>query len=137
MSLGYLGKAKKIIEDETAVVYVYSGENLNDINSKRGDLDLYDGEISIQKSCLEEPEIHQKIKKTASHKKKLVVKRITHVVNVQQYIDSGEISIKQCKNEFSRENCKTDYYIAVRLLGHIFEEYQLNGELPQAVEFIQ
>lgn len=32
MSLGYICKSTKVIEDENSVLYLYSGENWNDIN---------------------------------------------------------------------------------------------------------
>lgn len=133
MSLGYIGKAKKMDEDEKYVIYLYSGENWNDKNSESGDVDLLDGEILINKKCLEEPIIHTKIKK-----KKIYEKRIVHTVNIQKYIDDGEIVIqKKCKNEFHRSGYSEIDYFAYMLLNKIFEEYQKVGELLEEVSFIQ
>ena len=136
MSLGYVGYARLVVEDEEFAIYEYSGENWNDEKSISGDAMLLDGEIQIKKSSLEEPEIHEKIRKLPNHRKKLVTKRITHVVNIQQKIADGDIVIKDCKNEFSRYGLETKY-LATRLLHRIFDEYQKNGRLPEKAGFMQ
>jgi hypothetical protein len=136
MSLGFLGYAKLSEEDEKYAIYLYSGENWNSAHSVSGDALLFDGEIHIKKSSLEEPEIHQKLKKMPNHRKKMITKRITHVPNIQQKIADGDIRIlKPCKNEFCRYGA--DGYIALMLLYRIFEKYQEIGKLPQNAEFIQ
>lgn len=85
MSLGYVGSCNLIYEDDKRVIYSYAGENWNDTNSKVGDIDLQDGEFTIYKRCLEEPEIHEKIVKLPSHRKKKIVKRIIHVPHINNY----------------------------------------------------
>lgn len=136
MSLGYLGRARLLEEDEEVAIYEYSGENWNDENSISGDSLLYDGLILIKKSSLEEPEIHERIKKMPNHRKKRVIKRITHFVDVEQKIKNGDIEIiKDCKNEFSRFSL--DRYIAIYLLHIIYKEYQELGSLPKSTAFIQ
>jgi hypothetical protein len=115
----------------------YSGENWNDGKSISGDAALFDGEIQIKKSSLEEPEIQEKIRKMPNHGKNLVKKRTTHFVDIQQKIDHGDIVIiRECKNEFSRYSAGVKY-LATRLLHHIFDEYQETGKLPQKTGFIQ
>ena len=52
LSLGYCGKCKLIEQNDDVVRYAYSG-----------DIELLDGIICIYKRCLEEPEIHIKIRK--------------------------------------------------------------------------
>lgn len=136
MSLGYLGRARLLEEDEEFAIYEYSGENWNDENSISGDSLLYDGLILIKKSSLEKPEIHERIKKMPNHRKKRVIKRITHFVDVEQKIKNGDIEIiKDCKNEFSRFSL--DRYIAIYLLHVIYKEYQELGSLPKSTTFIQ
>lgn len=136
MSLGYLGRARLLEEDEEVAIYEYSGENWNDENSISGDSLLYDGLILIKKSSLEGPEIHKRIKKMPNHRKKRVIKRITHFVDVEQKIKNGDIEIiKDCKNEFSRFSL--DRYIAIYLLHIIYKEYQELGSLPKSTAFIQ
>jgi hypothetical protein len=137
MSLGYVGYARLVVEDDEYAIYEYSGENWNDGKSVSGDAMLFDGEIQIKKSSLEEPEIHEKIRKMPNHRKKLVTKRITHFVDIQQKIDNGDIVIiRECKNEFSRYSTGVRY-LATQLLHHIFDEYQENGKLPQKTGFRQ
>jgi ribosomal protein S17 len=137
MSLGYVGCARLAVEDDEYAIYEYSGENWNDGKSVNGDAMLFDGEIQIKKSSLEEPDIHEKIHKMPNHKKNLVRKRITHVVDIQQKIDQGEIVIiRECKNEF-RHYSTGKRYLATRLLHQIFDEYQETGKLPQKTEFMQ
>lgn len=136
MSLGYVGNAKLITEDDTYAIYVYSGENWNALGFNSGDCQLFDGEIQIMKSSLEEPEIHTKVKKTPNHRKQTIVKRIPHRVDIGQKLSANEIIIlKPCKNEFTRFN--SDPYIAKKLLYRIYDSYQENGELPHFVSFAQ
>lgn len=138
MSLGFVGKCRKIVEDEERAVYAYSGENWNDPSSQSGDVHLLDGEITIRKRCLEEPEIHTRLRKTPSGKKELQTKRITHVVDIQRHIEDGNITIdKKCKNEFNRSRSSGANYIACGLLLKIFTSYQEQGVLPEQESFIQ
>ncbi|MDM8196214.1 hypothetical protein QUV98_07785 [Massilimicrobiota timonensis] len=136
MSLGYLGRARLLEEDKEYAIYEYSGENWNDKNSLSGDSLLYDGLILIKKSSLEEPKIHEKIKKMPNHRKKRVIKKITHFVDVEQKIKNGDIEIiKDCKNEFSQFSL--DRYIATHLLHVIYIKYQELGSLPTKIMFIK
>lgn len=141
MSLGYCGMCLKVMEDDEAVVYSYAGENWNDGGkSKSGDSLLQDGIIFIYKRCLEEPEIHSKVRRTSSGRKKLITKRITHIPSICAHVNSGDIIVeKECKNAFQRplfESMPLDY-IAYRLLIHIFTRYQEYGVLPEKEAFIQ
>jgi hypothetical protein len=136
MSLGFLGYAKLVAEDSKYALYLYSGENWNSEHSTSGDSVLYDGKIRIKKDSLEEPELHQKLKKMPNHRKKMLTKRITHIPNIVQKLLDGDVQIlKPCKNEFCRYS--TEYYLALSLLHRIFEEYQIIGKLPDKVSFIE
>ena len=42
---------------------------------------VFDGTITIQKDCFAEPEIHEKVKKLPSGKKKTIVKKIDSIQN--------------------------------------------------------
>ena len=139
VSLGYLGMCKKEAEDNEMVIYSYSGENWNDgCKSQKGDAELYDGIFLIYKDCLEEPEIHTKLKRMPSGRKKIIEKRITHIPNIYEYIQQNKIVVeKECKNAFRRRDNALIDYIAERLIYHVFEEYQLNGILPDKARFIQ
>lgn len=135
MSLGFIGYAKlKTIYDNVAI-YSYSGENWNDSLSNEGDSQLFDGEFQLLISSLSEPEIHEKITKYKSRRKK-VIKRIVQIQDINKIIENEEITVtRKCKNEFSRG--EIDCYIASRLIYNIFEDYQINGKLPEKVSFIQ
>lgn len=139
LSLGYCGKCKLIYQDDNVVRYVYSGENWNDEKSISGDIDLLDGEILIYKKCLEEPEIHMKVEKTPSGKKRIYEKRIVHTPSIGKHIGNREIVIeKKCKNEFKiYTTSDNDCYLAGKLLIKIFEAYQKDGKLPEEETFIQ
>ena len=140
MSLGYRGRCKLIDQDDTMAIYTYAGENWNDNGkSQENDCDLQDGLIIIYKKCLVEPEIHEKIKKMPSGKKKLIVKRIRKENNIAELIGKGDIVIdKRCKNEFSRSRYnENQHYLAERLIDHIFDRYQDDGMLPIEEYFIQ
>lgn len=70
MSLGIGAHANLIDEDKYFVMYEYGGYNLNDpryLNEEH----LFDGSITIPKACFAEPEIHTKLKKMPSGRKKL------------------------------------------------------------------
>ena len=139
MSLGYTGMCKKELEDDELVIYSYSGENWNDNGkSKSGDILLYDGSFVIYKDCLEEPEIHTKLKKMPSGRKKIIEKRITHVPDIIEYVNDKRIVVeKECKNAFRQGMTMPIDYIAYLLILHVFERFQLDGVLPEKESFIQ
>ena len=137
MSLGYTGLCIKIAENDVSVTYSYAGENWNDEKSTQGDCLLQDGEFVILKDCLVEAEIHTKIKKLPSGRKKTVEKRIPRHTDVTKLIGEGKIIIKkECKNAFKNGDNFIDQ-IAYCLLTGIFERYQIEGILPEQQRFIQ
>ena len=139
LSLGYCGKCKLIMRDENVVHYAYSGENWNDSNSIVGDIDMLDGELIIYKRCLEEPEVHVRVKRLPSGKKSAFKKRVIHIPAIRQHIANGDIIIeKKCENEFQRVGTSEgDCYLADMLLLKIFEAYQRDGVLPSEKSFLQ
>lgn len=70
ISLGIGAYAKLVIYDDTTVIYEYGGYNLNQKEYRNED-HVLDGTITISRSCFAEPEIHERIKKTPSGRKKL------------------------------------------------------------------
>lgn len=97
MSLGYGGTCKKELEDENMVIYSYSSYNLNE-EQFRNPGRIYDGTIAINKSCLIEPEIHEKIKRMPSGRKKLIVKRIPKNIDISEMIEQGQLQIENSNN---------------------------------------
>ena len=132
MSMGYGGFANKVLEDEQTVIYEYGGYNL-DIDDCRNEGRVCDGSITIPKSCFAEPEIHEKLKKMPSGRKKLVVKRIPVKVDFRKMITDGMIEVENCSRcwVFSDNIDVT----ALRVLSHIFDEYQVSGEIPEQISY--
>ena len=135
MSKGIGAHANKILEDATCVVYEYGGYNLND-PAFRNEARIYDGEIIIQKDCFVEPEIHEKLKKTPSGKKKLVIKRIPVSVDYGQMLNSGRIQVTNCSNcwQTSADHLKIDIMVC-HLLFAIFRQYQEDGAIPETISY--
>lgn len=80
MSRGIGAFAKKVLEDDTSVLYEYGAYNWNE--SKYQNLErIRDGSIWIPKSCFSEPEIHEKLKRIPSGRKRMVIKRIPEWVS--------------------------------------------------------
>ena len=137
MSLGYEGFCKLVEQDEEIAIYEYSGADFDNVQHMAHVRD-YDGEIWIYKRCLEEPEIHTKIKRRPSGRKYEEVKRITHLPSVREHIKNGEVIIeKECVNAVRRHANADIDYIAYRLIIKIFTYYQENGFLPEEEMFIQ
>lgn len=132
MSLGYGGTCKKELEDENMVIYSYSSYNLNE-EQFRNPGRIYDGTITINKSCLIEPEIHEKIKRMPSGRKKLIVKRIPKDIDISEMIEQGQLQIENSNNTW--KTLQDFDYIAISLCRLIFREYQLNGSLPEKCSY--
>lgn len=133
MSKGIGGVARMIMQDECSVVYEYAPYNLNEEQYKNPDK-VYDGVITISKSALVEPEIHERSKKRAGGRKQPIVKRIPRDVDYAACFKSGLITV---------ENSRFCWHIlpgsvgeiAMHLLFKLFRDYQENGELPERVGY--
>lgn len=135
MSMGIGAYANKIMEDEKTVIYEYGGYDLN-VPEFRNESRVCDGSITISKSCLAEPEIHEKIKKMPDGRKKPVVKRVPVSVDLREMIVDGSIEVENCgccRRTFDDVN-NVDVS-AVRILSEIFREYQLTGVIPDHVSY--
>lgn len=95
MSRGIGVRAELILQNENTVIYKYGGYNLNEAQY-RNESHIIDGLIRIQRSCFQEPEIHEKIKRMPSGRKKHIVKRIPVSVDYYQMFKDGLIEIKNC-----------------------------------------
>ena len=80
MSRGFGGSARIVLQDENTAVYEYAPFNLNEPEYRNSE-HTYDGLITISKDSMVEPEIHEKLKRMPSGRKKLIVKRIRRDVN--------------------------------------------------------
>ena len=136
MSMGFCGTIVLFAEDSETVLFRYSGENWNDFSDRRGSLKDLDGEILLCKTCLPEPIIHTRIRKTPSHHKKLVTKRIIQAFDVENAIENGYIEIlKPCLSETSAGFGLDKLFFAKKLLWKVSQEYQECGMIPQKCVF--
>lgn len=133
MSIGIGAHANLIAEDKNTVMYEYGSYNLNDPQFRNED-HLLDGFITIQRDCFVEPEIHEKVKKMPSGKKKLVIKRIPVDVEYGEMIQNGRIVVENCSNTWrmTEDELHLDMMV-LRLLFKIFRSYQEEGTIPKVI----
>ena len=135
LSRGFGAYAKKIIDDSEAVLYEYGSFNLNDANYSNKER-ISDGIITIQKECFVEPEIHEKIKKLPSVRKKLITKRVLVDVDYGNFLIKGKIIVENCSNCWHKimNELQVDA-MACHLLYYIFEQYQIDGKIPEKISY--
>ncbi len=133
MSLGYGGWCYIEAQDEQTVIYKYGSYNWNDSRHSNADR-ICDGLITIDKSALVEPEIHEKTKRFPKGKKKTMVKRIEISVPYSELFNSGKIQIQNSDNCWKTADDGNDY-IAWHFVRMIFSEYQKNGNLPDEISY--
>ena len=131
MSLGYVGHAQLEVEDTEIAIYSYAGENWNvQDEAIRKRLASTIGQLTIDKSCLIEPELHSKVRKMPNGRKKLVEKMIVRHPDISELISDGSIVVDGlCGVDAETSDYRPRIYM--RLLRIIFESYQLNGRLPE------
>lgn len=131
MSLGYVGHAQLEVEDAEIAIYSYTGENWNvQDEAIRKRLESTIGQLTIDKSCLIEPELHSKVRKMPNGRKKLVEKIIVRHPDISELISDGSIVVDGlCGVDAEASDYRPRIYM--RLLRIIFESYQLNGRLPE------
>jgi len=137
MSLGEGGFANLVLQDGKTFIYEYGGFNLN-VDKYKNECRIADGIITIQRSCFVEPEIHEKLKRMPSGRKRLVTKRIPVYVDYGQMIYDGLITIENCSNCWkTTSGGRTIDYTALDILYELFHEYQEQGEIPVRVFFFK
>jgi hypothetical protein len=131
MSLGYVGHAQLEVEDTEIAIYSYAGENWNvQDEAIRKRLASTIGQLTIDKSCLIEPELHSTVRKMPNGGKKLVEKIIVRHPDISELISDGSIVVDGlCSVDAEASDYRPRIYM--RLLRIIFESYQLNGRLPE------
>ena len=129
MSLGYGGAARLVLQDDETVIYEYFADNLNHpkyCNKNR----IYDGIITISKSALVEPEIHRKVKRMPSGRKKLIEKRVPVEVNWSELYYSDLIQVQN--SSYCWRILDNGWGVAaLHIIWKIFDEYQETGTLPE------
>lgn len=136
MSRGLGAHANKIIEDEKAVVYEYGGFNYNEAQYYNEN-HILDGTITIPKNCFIESDIHEKIKRMPSGRKKLIVKRIPVSVNYSKMIEEGRITVENCSNcwKTTDDDKQIDVMVS-HILFQLFLRYQEEGKVPDSINIL-
>lgn len=119
-------------QNEDAMIFSYCCYNLNSFNWR--DHQIEDGEIWIDKKALVEPEIHSKIKKTASGKK-LVEKRVPRDYSIEELIEKNRIIIHNASGTWMMTSSGIDG-MAVQLARKMMDEYQKTGTIPEHVVWV-
>jgi hypothetical protein len=134
MSRGFGAHADLVAQDNETVIYRYGSYNLNEPEF-RNENHIYDGTITIFRSCFAEPEIHEKIKKMPSGRKKLITKRVLVNVDYPQMIRDGRIVIENCRNCWHRTADDDIDVMACHILFKLFRQYQEEGKMPEYVSY--
>lgn len=134
MSRGIGAYANLVLEDENTVMYEYGGYNLNEPEN-RNENHIYGGMITISRDCFAEPEIHQKLKKMPSGRKKLITKRIPVDVDYPQMISDGRIVIENCSNCRHRSLESNIDVMVSHILFYLFRKYQEEGKMPEYISY--
>ena len=131
MSIGIGGYARIVMQDANTVIYKYGAYNLNEVAYRNPD-HTYDGIITIDKQSLVEPEIHEKLKKQPSGKKKLITKRIKRDVDYSKLFLLRQIRVEN--SQFCWKILDNEVgLIAMHLIFEIFNLYQSERILPETV----
>ena len=131
MSLGIGVFCKLIAEDEETVIYEYGSFNLNKPDY-RNEQKIADGIITIKKSSLIEPEIHDKIKRFPNGKKKRIIKRVLKDIPLSDLLQNKLVTVENCSHCWKTFENGLDV-MASTTLWYIFRNYQENGVLPETL----
>lgn len=134
MSRGIGAFVKLVLEDSETVIYEYGSYNLNDARYYNEE-HICDGIITIDRNCFAEPEIHEKMKKMPSGRKKLIIKRIPIHVDYNKMISDGRIVIENCSNCWECYSNRNTDIMASPILFYLFLQYQIDGKLPEYLNY--
>lgn len=128
MSIGFQARANLVCSDESGFLYTYACCNLNQRERWQAAWETEDGEIMIYRGALIEPEIHEKVRRLPSGRKKTVIKRIPYWAPVEELITEGKITVKNASGTWETE-CSVDM-MAIHLIQNVFQDYQVQGTMP-------
>ena len=134
MSKGIGAFVKLVLEDSKTVIYEYGTYNLNDARYYNEE-HICDGIITIDRNCFAEPEIHRKLKRMPSGRKKETIKRIPVNVDYNKMISDGRIVIENCSNCWECNSNRNTDIMASHILFHLFLQYQIDGKLPEYLNY--
>lgn len=134
MSMGYGGVAKLVLKDETLAIYAFDTYSSNVPGTFDYEYEfLYDGYITIDTSCLVKAEIHEKIKRMPSRRKKLIRKKVLVDVPYDELESKGLITIELPSVPWPEEYFVLRRDITCTLVSDIFDYYQMNEVLPECM----
>ena len=131
MSVGHGGYMNLIEADDTMLIYGYCCYNLNcdgcmEMSKKE------DGEIYIDRDALVVPEIHSKIKRMPSGRKKCITKRIPREYSISNLIETKKILVKNASGTWKTTEDGIDI-MAIKMLYKLFYEYQIMGDVVEEI----
>lgn len=133
MSIGYGGYAHLVGADHNLVIYSYCCYNVNLPDYKRF-MEIEDGELYIDRDAFVEPDIHEKTVRTASGRKKTVVKRIIRDVPFDELFENRKIKVKNASGMWKAAGSGVDI-MALKILFKLFNEYQEKGVFPEMISW--
>lgn len=75
------------------------------------------------------------MKKMPSGRKKLIIKRIPVHVDYNKMISDGRIVIENCSNCWKCYSNRNTDIMASPILFHLFLQYQIDGKLPEYLNY--
>lgn len=129
MSRGYGAYAKKFIEDDEFIIYEYFSYNWSESRFSNKEK-IFDGFITIRKSSLIKPELHEKFRRMPSGRRKKFIKKIIVDVPLDELLDSGDVQIENSSFAWRILPIGVDlmaYRLCIKILCH----YQSEGFLPE------
>lgn len=136
MSLGVGGYADLAATDDKLIIYEYGAFNW-DIPECINEENIKDGIITIERDCFLEPEIHSKIKKMPSKRKRLITKKVTIDVDYETTIDKEKIKIENCSTAWQYTEKKHIDIMALQLLRKLLYQYQIDGKIPENISIFK
>lgn len=133
MSIGYGGYAHLVQADDTLVIYTYCCYNVN-LPDYKHFMEMEDGELYIDRDAFVEPEIHEKTVRTASGRKKTVIKRVKRDVPFDELFENRKIKGKNASGTWKTAESGEDI-MARKILFKLFNEYQEKGSFPETISW--
>ena len=133
MSRGFGGYMDLVANDSTTLMYTYCCYNVNNDDYKKY-MGLADGEIVISRDALVEPDIHSKLKKMPSGRKRIIEKRVRQDVPWEDLFSNGRVTVKNASGTWQTNSAGVDI-MAFKMLFKLFNEYQDTGEIPEHISW--
>jgi hypothetical protein len=94
--------------------------------------------FTIQKSALEEPEIHERVVRGPNGRKRLVRKKIMHFPHIDERIEDGTVQVDElCGVDIAFKESGTYPRCVFILMRKVFERYMGDGTLEDEGQLFQ